>query len=178
MNFRFSKLEVYDSQTILDDYNQLSYSNQISFQVNFESNIAHLQTIYKTGNISNEGGTKIVLESSYETIPKIYKWQIQFEQEKEYYNILTQNGFSAILATTSFHCFYAIQEKLKPLSYDSEIPKKLCDVIYDSGAAQFGTDKHGNVKILDFENVNLDILGLQPTKNLIKIFIEKNNAKD
>jgi hypothetical protein len=124
----------------------------------------------------NEGQTKLVLNYSNNKVAKIYKWEIQFEQEREFYSIFSKAGYASLLATSIFYPCYSIQEKLTPLTCDRDIPLHLSKIIYDSGAAQFGIDKKGTVKIIDFENVNLESLKLQGGKNLTSIFKKKGKG--
>jgi hypothetical protein len=171
--FSFSDLGITDIQAILDNIDKISKTYNVFFQENFLTNLTHLANIYKSQTIENEGQTKLVLQSSQKTVPKIYKWQIQFQQEREFYNILSRAGYSHILAQSIFFPCYSIQEKLTPLTCNDTIPHNLENLIHDSGAAQFGKNKQGSIKILDFENFNLNSLSLKKTQYLNQIFKKK-----
>lgn len=171
--FKFDDIGIFDIQHIINNFEKISKTYNVAFQEKFLTNLKHLQNVYKSFSIANEGNTKIILESNKDTVPKIFKWKVQFDQEAEFYNILVSNGFRHYVADTTFYNYYAIQEKLAPLQNYENVPSHLKGILHDEGPQQLGKDELGNIKILDFENVNLNTLNLEETKVLKKILSQK-----
>jgi uridylate kinase len=172
-NFVFLDNGFKDTYEILENLESISKKYKLELPPEFADNLIYIQKNYNASKIVCEGHTKIVLDSSSKTVAKVYKSDIQYKQESFFYTHLRKNKYQNLLPKTVFRRCYSIQDKIQPLQYDSEIPEHLREVIFDSGAAQFGRDSNADVLIIDFENVNLKKLGLQVSKSLKNIFDQK-----
>jgi len=162
-----------DTYNIIENLDAISKKYKLKLPPEFEQNLIYVQKEYNSSKILYEGTTKIVLDGFDKSYIKIYKNDIQFDQEFFFYRYLKKNNYLNILAKTMFYRCYSIQNKIETLSKDEEVPYHLRGIIVDSGAEQFGKDSHGNVLILDFENINLKRLKLDIPKNLQIIFDKK-----
>jgi len=103
----------------------------------------------------SSGHSKLIFYDA-DNIYKLYKTKKAYTQEYVHYRLIQERLQLDILASTTWHEYYAVQEFCAPIDYSPENIKKY---LIDNGPRNFGIVNDKEV-ILDFENINRDSLGL------------------